>query len=297
MKKRFLTILTIFVTSLTLSACGGGGDRTINSGNYSSNSAHLAKPTYENALKVQEAIFDDSYDNSGYSSRKLNKDRTKAKPFALKIAKEFIELNNNNSPKKRLVSNICESGTLDVEVISQTSDSVTKIYRYNNCYNAGLNRGGDIKVHLYNKRGGIYRNQDIIFISDYKKIYNGTTTIVESGSIIKTTITSFNNSNRYNFRLDYSMSIDKNGYRYGYKDVTLNYIINGATYWYQTKGKIYINNFKEYVTYDRSYNMYNSAYRLDANSNPIYGEARYNMADGAILRIIADNGSFVLDIN
>jgi len=283
------------VAMFIVTGCGGGGDG--GSGGGSAATAKLAKATYDNAKKVEEAIFSSAVSSHTYRARVTQDSKQKANPFVLNLAKEFIKLNQDSTKRQRVVSEACSSGSLDVSVINETATSKTYLYSYNNCNDGAKVINGAVELTLGSKSGNIYYTQSIIFKNGYSVRYNnGANLSIADGGRIDITITSYNSSNDYTFVLDTTMKITQNGYSYGYEGMELHYIVSGNnTYWYQTAGVIYINNYKDYVLWDSSYDMFNTPFKVDANGYPINGEARYKM-DGGILRIIAENGVITLDI-
>ena len=287
--KVFKSIVVGATILFGFSGCGGGGSSD-------GGGAKLAAPTYENALKVEEAIFSNEINSHTYRAKELD-DKQKANPLVLNIAKEYIKLDSLNKPKYRVVSEVCQSGTLDVSVIEESATSKTYLYRYNNCNDGTKTINGTVKLVLAQKSGDIYYRQIITFQDGYRVVYpNGVNVSIADGGVIDITITNYLSPTNYTFVLNTTMKITQNGYSYGYEGMQLNYIVDGnSTYWYETAGVIYINNYKEYVLWDKSYDMFNTPFKVDENGYPISGEARYQM-DGAILRIIADNGLVILDL-
>jgi hypothetical protein len=284
-------VLAVAVALFT--GCGGGG-----SGGGSSNNAKLAAANYDNAQKVQEAIFSNAVSSYTYKARVSSNAKDTLKPYVLDLAKSFIKLNAEDSTlKKRVISDACMSGGLDVDVISESSSSKTYLYKYNNCNDGVKVVNGEVELKLSAKHGSRYYVQSIIFKKNYRVNYsNGSKLSIANGGRIDITVTSYKSSSNYTFVLDTTMKITQNGYSYGYEGMQWNYIVSGAsTYWFQTTGAIYINNYKDYVLYDNSYDMLNTPFKVDSNGYPQRGEARYKM-DGAVLRIIAENGAIVLDL-
>lgn len=286
-KVAVLATLAIFIVS----GCGGGGDGG------SAASAKLAKATYDNAKKVEEAIFSSAVSSHTYRARGTKNSNQNANPFVLSLAKEFIKLNEDLYKRQRVIEEACSSGSLDVSLISESSTSKTYLYKYDNCNSGGKVINGEVELTLASKSGSIYYTQSIVFKNGYSVRYaNGATVSIADGGTIDITITSYNSSNDYNFVLDTTMKITENGYSYGYEGMELHYIVSGNnTYWYQTTGVIYINNYKEFVLWDSSYDMFSTPFKIDSNGYPINGEARYKM-DGGVLRIIAQDGVITLDI-
>ena len=294
MKRVFLPILVV-VASIVFSGCGGGSS-TSGTG---SEGAKLAKATYENAQKVEEALFSKAYSDNGYRAREIgNSSSVKANPLVFNLAKGYIKLNSvNSSVRQRTLSNVCQSGSVDEDVISETATSKTIIYRYNNCSNGVKVVNGSVTLKLSDKSGDNYNRESIIFGDNYSVNYsNGKSLKIDNGGVIDITITNYISDNNFEFVLDTTMKITEDGYSYGYDGMELHYTIFAQdTYWYQTTGVIYINNYSEFVLYDNSYNMAESEYKLDSNGYPITGEARYKM-DGGVLRVVANNGAIDLDI-
>jgi hypothetical protein len=273
-----------------VSGCGGGSSSD-------GASAKLAKATYENAQKVEEAIFSSAVSSHTYRAKEMSEAKSKANPFVLDIAKDYVKLLDNSSKQERVISQACSSGSLDVSLIDETSSSKTYLYKYDNCNDGVKVINGSVELHLASKHGDLYYVQSIVFKDNYSVKYpNGAKVSIANGGSIDITITGYNSSSDYTFILDTTMKITQNGYSYGYDGLELHYIVSGSsTYWYQTTGIIYINNYQDYVIWDSSYDMFSTPFKVDSNGYPINGEARYIM-DGGVLRIIADNGAIVLDL-
>ncbi len=288
MKKVLIIVTTIFAI-FSLSGCGGGGSS-------SDNKAKLAKATYENALKVQDALFSKTISSSGYEARATN--NSSNTPLIYNLAKDFLKKQIKNSNyKARIIEDVCLSGSLDLETINETSTSKTLIYRYNNCNDGVKVINGTVEVTLGSKSGNVYYTQNIRFKDNYSvKYQDGSTINIANGGAIDITLTSYISENRYNFILDTTMKLTQNGYSFGYEGYEAHYSVKyNNTKWYLTTGIIYINNYKEYVIWDNNYDMSLTPYVLNTNGYPLEGEARFKM-DGGNLRIIADNGAIVLDI-
>ena len=294
-KSFFIAVATLFVVG-----CGGATGDTSQDRLFPSNS-RLASPTDDNVLKVIDMLLSYNLDNNAPSLRvvsanssikKKNSSLATFEISQLKLVKSKIENKNMKAMKVIKDSGECSNGGRyykNGEITKAYGGEVE--YEYRNCKtDDGDIYDGTIKVKAsnYDYDKEEFRNIDIKYSTDFSVEDNSGRYTILKGSTISTKLLD-------DGRIEVKTTIvsSKNGEKSGFKDVT--FIIesyNEGTLLYQTTGRIYINNLREYVALDRSYDTSETPLEFDSSNSVQNGEVHYLMKS-RVLKIIIENG--VLD--
>lgn len=274
--KTVIKSFLIVATTLFIVGCGGGG--TVEKDTLFPSSSRLAYANDKNAQEVGDLLFGYNTDRVvPASARKIANDKKfTILNLALENIKEFKK-NSNISKHSKLTdeSEYCDSGSL----YKDTLNDGTIEYRYNNCTNGDFNFDGIIRKHRYNNK------LVVNYITDFniKDLYEDTTIVVKKESSI-----SLEELDNERYKITLNLVTTQNGKSSGFENVVFIYNDSEVTM-YQTAGNIYINNLREYVKWDSSYNMEYTPLVYD-DGTIIDGEAHYIMR-GTTLIITINNGT------
>lgn len=289
---------------MIFTACGGGGGGggdTFVPVSFPSDSI-LAEPTLENGLKVRDAVVTNQADNVPILNG-IN-DNSKMNPALLSgnIAKDIVSrVKNTNLETYSLNEAINEteacpvSGTINISGEGDLSGGYITM-TFDSCNDGEVIIDGSIymSVSNYDSSADNYRDIAMKFTTDF------TSTLVLDGSFGKIVKGSYMNIHVSVFDIygepeefNASISIQStNGVEvYGIENGVYYYSISGPdTAFYQTQGRVYIDNLATYVDYDTTYDMSATPF-LFLSGVIDSGEARYNMADGGKVTIRVINGT------
>ncbi len=301
--KAIIKSLLIVATALFVVGCGGGGVPGGYSGGdknslFPSNS-HLASPTNNNALSVIDMLLSYNLDNNTPSLRVVSANSTVKKRNSslatftisqLKLVKSKIENKNMKAMKVIKDNGECSNGGRyykNGEITKANGGEVE--YEYRKC----KTDDGDIYDGIMNVKASNYdydkeefTNIDIKYSTDFSVEDDSGRYTILKGSTISTKLLD-------DGRIEVKTTIvsRKNGDKRGFKDVTFiieNY--NEGTLLYQTTGRIYINNLREYVELDKSYDTSETPLEFDSSNSVQNGEVHYLMKS-RVLKIIIENGT------
>ena len=303
--KTIIKSFLIVATALFVVGCGGGGSGN-NGGDKEAlfpENSKLASPTDDNAVKVIDMLLSYNLDNNTPSLRVTSSDNKKSKnnsltSFALSQLKLVKAKLPNASMKAMKVINDngqCSNGGRyykNGEITKANGGEVE--YEYNNCkLDDGIVYDGIMKVKAnnYDYDREEFTKIDIEYTTDFSVNDGSGKYTILKGSTISTELL----DNGY-IKVKTSIVSNKNGEKSGFKNVT--FIIESydeGTLLYQTTGRIYINNLKEYVELDRSYDTSETPLEFDSSNSVQNGEVHYLMRS-AILKIVIENGELSYDI-
>jgi len=314
-----LSLVVVSTLTIGLVGCGGGGGSssggTSGGGDGSSSggasgvsfpsNAVLATPTIENGKKVKDVVATNQISgttilNSVNSNSKLNIGLLGFQ-VSKSLAKKIHSINLNTYSLNKVVDttyNCLDGGTIHYSGnIDNGNGNGTLTLTVNNCVENNVKANGNIyaSVSNYDANAGSYKDMSIKFTTNYTvtNLSNNSLTTISNGSYIDRNATSFNNyGNPKNLKLSMSIIATDGTQQYGIQNGIYQMTShNGgeSISMYQTSGKIYINNLGSYVNYDTSYDM-STTPLVFSYSVLNSGEARYNMANGGKVKIIAKSG-------
>ena len=291
----------VAATALFIVGCGGGGI-----GGYGSSyeeplfpdSARLADRSDSNALKVIDMLLSYNLGSNSPMLRQVSansaieKKNSSLATFAIsqiKLVKENLTKKEMKAMKVINDTGECSNGGRYYKngEITKENGGVVE-YEYINCKtDDGAVYDGiqSVEVGSYDYYKNKFTKMNITYSTDFTVVdENGRYTILK-GSKISTQLL----DDGY-IRVKTTIVSSQNGQKSGFKDVT--FIIesfNEATLIYQTTGRIYINNLREYVELDRSYDTSETPLEFDNSNSVQNGEVHYYMRYGT-LKIVIENG-------
>lgn len=272
---KILKLLLLTVATFAIVACGGGGGNPIDRSSLFPSNSYLAYANDENAKELVDLLV-------GYNTNTLipktqkRVANTKRLSVLSLVYKQLEKLDKSYAKSKRLVDNseLCEDGTLYKNVI----DFNTVEFQYNNCLQGDFVYNGTIKEEKTDNK------LSIKYVSNFtvSDIYGDNKIEVKKGSTI---VAQKLNSSEHKITLN--IVTNQNGKSSGFRDSE--FIFNEVEQtMYQRSGRIYINNLKEYVKYDSSYDMSYTPF-VYADGTIVDGEARYIFRD-ALFDLTINNG-------
>lgn len=304
----------VAVSALTfgLTGCGGGsGSSSPSSGTGLSfpTNAVAAEPTIANGAAVQEVVVSNPSAMApmiaSVSSEKVNLVLL-TDNLAAKISKNIKDANLNSYALNETVNmteNCPAGGTYTVAGSGSQGGDISLTMTYNHCdFGGGVVANGKASVSEtdYDATADAYRNVSISFLSDFTETVSSMTVTIANGSTMSETVASFDiygSPSVYTYAISYIVSMGN--IRYGLKDCVFHMTSDSSTSsnsYYQTQGRIYINNLTSYVDYDISYDM--SATPFVYNYSTLEsGEGHYIMANNAKLKIVVESGAPVIYID
>lgn len=293
------------IATLGFTGCGGsdgdssGSSSTSSPSNGSSgasfpSNAVVAAPTLENGQEVEKVVAQNQ--QSAYSINAVNTSNHQNVALTMKTINDKIQklplstysLNETVNETEQCL----EGGSVNYNGSGSDTGGISLTVTFNNCNEYGLTMNGSIfsTASNYNNTFDDYTKVNTTMLSDFtvsetgfsSKILEGSTTNIEYSDIVD-----LYTANK--MKLSISAISEINGIQTGQKDAV--YFFDTPSYsnssMYQTAGKIYINNLNSYVTYDSSYDMSLTPFVFDYYSISS-GEARYIMADGGKMRVVAE---------
>ena len=271
---KMLKLILLSAASFAIVACGGGGSPIDRDSLFPSNS-YLAYANDKNANELIDFIF--GYNTDSILPRTQKKVANTKRLTVLNFVFEKLkELHKPLNKSKRLTdySEICDEGS----VYKNAIDANRVELRYINC------QQGDF---IYN--GTLREEKTPTKISDkyltnftIRDIYDSSSLIVKRGSSIVS-----QKLNDEEHKIILNIVTSQNGKSNGFRDSEFIFNETEQTM-YQISGRIYINNLKEYVKYDSSYDMRYTPF-VYADGTIVDGEARYIFRD-ALLDLTINNG-------
>ena len=301
MKKiKVLGLSLAVISTLGFTGCGGGGGSSSSGGSslsFPSNAVN-AEPTIENGEKVEKVVAQNQ--QSSYAINAVSSSNNQNIALTMKKITDTIKIIDIDKNTYSLNETINETescpsgGTMNYSGSGSETGGATITITFDNCSQYGILMDGKILTNMsnYNSTYDDYTTVNMTFLSDFKTSGTGVDGKITNGSTTKTEfsdITELNEAN--NMKMTISAISEMNGVKTGQKDAV--YYFDLSSYsnpsMYQTSGKIYIDNLTSYVTYDTSYDMSQTPF-VFSNSGLNSGEARYNMTDGAKVKIVAEAG-------
>jgi len=301
MKKGQLLKLSLVASTLMIGlvGCGGGDSGSLPaqeavSLSFPSNAA-VAQPTIENAKRVKEVVAQDQ--QKTYSINAVT--TSGSQNIAVTMEKVALATSNIDLPAYALNETLNQtlecsnSGTMNLNGSGSEKGGASFTVIFNSCDNDGVVLNGRVLTTMsnYNQTFGDYTTITTEYLSDVTassseftaKIYKGTTEIVQISNI-----NGYDSANT--LKMELSAISEVNAKKSGQEGAIYYFDFSSSQpKMYQTAGKIYINNLEAYVDYDTSYDMSKTPF-VFGNYGLESGEARYIMADGAKVKIVAESG-------
>ena len=254
-----------------------------------------ARPTLENGKQVKEVVAQNQ--QASYSINAVNSSNNQNIALIVKKVNNIIQQMDMNFYSINEVFNETEScsngGSMTYNANGSETGGAKVTTTFNSCNEDGTTINGKVLSTLsnYNSLYDDYTNIDSIYLSDLTM-----SSYTLNIRILKDSTSKIQISNIYgpeeagNMKIEVTTISEINGVKTGqynsvyYFDLSSYY----STIMYQTSGKIYIDNLASYVTYDTSYDMSKTPFVFDSYGLTS-GQARYNMANGGKVKIIAES--------
>jgi len=302
LKSLILALAVVFAVSGCGGGAGGNGGYE-GSGLFPSNSS-LADATEDNGIEVAEMLVSYNVESNSPDFRKyrvLDNTKSSKKALSALVLSQLDMVKSKISPKRshKRAKIIDEDGVCSNGGSYYKHGEITKEYggeveyEYNNCKIGGVLYDGKmlVKASDYDYYNEEFTKIDIEYKSDFYTD-DGEQYTIKKGSTISTTLL-----DNGNYEVKSTIVSRKDGKTKGFKDVV--FVIksySNFTYLYQTSGRIYINNLREYVVLDDDYDMSDTPFKYDNTNSLKSGEARYLMRGGK-LKISIENGEAYVSIN
>lgn len=271
---KILKLILLSAASFAIVACGGGGSQIDRDSLFPSNS-YLAYANDKNANELIDLIV--GYNTDSILPRTQKKVANTKRLTVLNLIYEKLQdLHKPLDKSKRLTdySELCDEGSLYKDVI----DANTAEFRYSNCQQGDFVYNGTIRE----EKSAIKLSVKYLTNFTIRDIYGDRSLEVKRGSSIVS-----EKLNDEEHKVVLNIVTRQNGKSSGFRDSE--FIFNEVEQtMYQKSGRIYINNLKEYVKYDSSYDMRYTPF-VYADGTIVDGEARYIFRD-ALLDLTINNG-------
>lgn len=271
---KILKLILLSAASFAIVACGGGGSQIDRDSLFPSNS-YLAYANDKNANELIDLIV--GYNTDSILPRTQKKVANTKRLTVLNLVYEKLQdLHKPLDKSKRLTdySELCDEGSLYKDVI----DANTAEFRYSNCQQGDFVYNGTIRE----EKSAIKLSVKYLTNFTIRDIYGNSSLEVKRGSSIVA-----QKLNDEEHKVVLNIVTRQNGKSSGFRDSEFIFNETEQTM-YQKSGRIYINNLKEYVKYDSSYDMRYTPF-VYADGTIVDGEARYIFRD-ALLDLTINNG-------
>jgi len=274
-----VVISAILCSGILFTGCGGG-DNSSNSGNNNnslfSKNAKLAEPTLENANKVAFIT----------------------KEFLPILKMPNINIDNLDMDKFNDIDEIQFTDTQDCDLNGSMTLTFNKNENYtnmtiifNDCKKGSLTINGSISTIAKNFDSNIgkYKNYITKFPTDFVIKPDDDIIIFKyfANSYIEKNVNFDTNGNWKDYNLSTSLKMKFGIEDFGFQDCNFHFINeDDFVKYYQTEGKIYINNLNSYVEYDKNYNMSVTPFKISNDDTLISGEAQYIMSNNSKMKIV-----------
>jgi len=307
-KNIFKAALIVIPFVVILNGCGGGGkgNGVGDGGNLFPSDAQLASSTYSNAQEVEEMLV--SYNTSNNApSLKVTSSSVKAKKNGSSLATLTLkQLKSVNKILKKRVNketmraqkvidtqeDCSNGGTLLKDGELTKADGGTVQYDFNHCEIDGIEYDGimDVTASNYDYDNEVFTKIKIDYVTDFRVNAGDISYKIKRGSVVESELL----DSGY-LKVKSNIVSTEDGKTKGFRDVVflIDNIDESTIDLIQTQGRIYINGLREYVNYNKNYDMSETPFEY-INSSLKNGEAHYFMKDG-LLKIIVEDGVVTLD--
>jgi uncharacterized protein YaaQ/flagellar hook-basal body complex protein FliE len=249
-----------------------------------------AKATLENAQKVQSIIT-------------LN--QSAILPILKDIDNATInqKLTNNNFKVLDETEKCSSSGNIlySTNLNENNHDKDISII-FNQCHNTKEIINGSIEASYsdYNTIIEEYHTLNVHFTSDYNttNILTQETLSILKGSSFEQKVSKFDFYDEPSqYQLSLTIRLNKNNELYELKDTILHFTHTATDrVFYQTQGRVYINNLMEYVSYDTAYDMSFTPFKYEEEIL-MNGEARYIMEANSTMKVTIENSTVLVSVD
>jgi len=305
--KKIYKILLLAVFSYLFVGCGSvGSDQNVDDSSIQKfpTSASVAEPTLENGEKVEEVVAKNQ--NATFSPTAQDIKQYQSSPMSVKYVNDLIlkdvKLEGIHSLGDTIsqTEDCVDGGSYTYSLNGSETGGITMVMDYNNCsqHNGMINGKISVKYSNYDESfaslGLGYKTVDIEYVTDFSMDLYGVKYIVYKGSSTTSNFLEYDpNTAQMKLKMQLNIIMDLNGVKDGQKDSVYYFEIkDNKVSMYQTQGTIYIDNLSSYVTYDTSYDMSKTPFVFSSTIIES-GEARYNMADGAKVKIKEEGGDII----
>jgi hypothetical protein len=301
MGKNILLGLSLVTVNLLISGCGGGSSResslfkkdavsapaSIESGKeVAKNVATNKNSSKIGSLNAEEKEADSNMIiEAGSSTPILSKSIVK---FAKKYTKKRIYALNQSIDE----TESCEKGSMHLKGSVNQNGAGTISMTFNSCKEYGILMDGAMSMTLKGSEDSPESIKTVFTKDTVLQTNSNKTTIFKNSNLLMDNFSgSFDSLDSFDMtstiKVDFDMTstikVDVDGKLYGSKNSKWRF---SESKMYQLSGKEYINNLKEYVTYDESYDMSKTPFKYSYNSL-ISGEARY---------VAKNNGKIIIQV-
>ncbi len=310
--KAFIMSLATGVVAVGLTGCGGGGGSSQSStvenepisAEFPTNAVSAA-PTLQNGEKVKDAV---TKNNLGPTSSILSV----SSPTSVNVGQLSIDMYNKINDELKNISKsnyalnevVDETEACDVSgsihwsgYIGESGAEITAVF--DNCNDSYLKINGTIYAKGSDYIGKdsfgdeIYKNITLKYMSDFTYSVGDQTFTIYKNSFEDVSNIQYNEyGEATNYTLYATIIADDGIQKYGIRDAK--YQVSQPNWddmsFYQTQGKVYIDNLTSYVDYDTSYDMSKTPFVYNDFIGYTSGEARYVMAHNGKVKIVAQNG-------
>ena len=295
----------IVISTLGFTGCGGGGGSSSGSTSGLSfpSNAVKAEPTLENGKKVKDAVARNQTSgvpslNSINATSNLNIAllSSKISTIIFKHTKN-IDLQSYSLNEAVNETNNCSGGgTLSYNGNVDESNGGSVTVTANNCNEGEVKINGSIYLTVgnYDSNADAFKDDTVKFTTDFTvtNLSDNSVEKISKNSYMAINVTTFDNYGSIkDFKLSISLQATDGSESYGVQDGIYYFKTdNNDLTMYQTSGKVYINNLASYVNYDTNYDMSKTPFVFSTYyGTPKSGEARYNMANGGKVKIVAES--------
>ncbi len=290
-----LSLTVISILGIGFTGCGTGSSSEGTASLSFPSNAVSAAPTIENGKRVKEIVAKNQ--QTAYSINAINTSSSQNIVLSIKQTTDLINQVDLKFYSLNATVNQTEAcydgGTMNISGSGSETGGTSLTITFNKCNQNGMVLNGKLLTNAsnYNSTYGAYTNTDITYLSDTTVSASGITSIVYSGSTVKlhiSNITGYFSANT--MKLYLSTLEETNSIKSGQKNSVYYFDLSTSLpKMYQTSGRLYINNLASYVDYDTSYDMSQTPF-VFGYSGLNSGEARYIMANGGKVKIVAESG-------
>ena len=308
MKKiKSLGLSLVVISTLGFTGCGGGGGSSsgTTSGSLFPSNAVKAKPTLENGEKVKDVVATNQVGETSELLSSLNSIDTNSKlntallssKISTIILKHTKNINLQSYSLNEAVNetdNCSGGGTISYNGNGDDANGGTVTITANNCIENSIKMNGSVYATIgnYDSSADDFKDYTIKYTTDFDVVADNSVIKIFKNSYEAINITKFDEyGDPQDFKLSTSLQATDGSESYGVQDGTYYCKMdNNDLIMYQTSGKVYINNLASYVDYDTDYDMSQTPFVFSGYYGTLQsGEARYNMANGGKVKIVAES--------
>jgi len=266
--------------------------------------AVMATPTIANGKKVRDVVVEDREDGAVSLNNADNNSKLNILELSNRLSNDIFKqssgITTQSYSKYQTIdeTRYCsDGGSITLKGNADNTNGGNFTISYNNCQVDNITINGSVYSTITNHDSYADEFKDLTmkYTSDFTYIQSSPYKVVtiKKNSYINTNITDFDYSgNAEKFKFSISIVADNSSTedKFGLRDCIYYYDNSGSdTEFYQTYGRVYINNLSSYVDYDTSYDMSATPFVINSSGDLQSGEARYNMANNGKVKIKVDD--------